>query len=124
MSAPGAEKYKDKGLVVIGVHTPEFPFEKDVENVRRAAKATRVNCPIALDNDYAIWRAFNNQYWPALYFGDTKGRIRHHQFGEGEYEKSERIIQQLLAEAGWAASIINWFRSTPVARKLPPIGAA
>ena len=95
-----AEKYKDQGLVVIGVHSPEFAFEKNVDNVRRAAKDMRVDYPIAIDNDYAIWRAFNNQYWPALYFVDAQGRIRHHQFGEGEYEQSERIIQQLLAEAG------------------------
>jgi len=91
-----AEKYKDRGLVVIGVHTPEFPFEKDIENIRRAAKEMRVAYPIAIDSDYAIWRAFNNAYWPALYFIDKNGRIRHHHFGEGGYEQSERIIQQLL----------------------------
>ncbi len=95
-----AEKYKNQGLVVIGVHSPEFAFEKDVDNVRRAAKDMRVDYPIAIDSDYAIWRALNNEYWPALYFVDAQGRIRHHQFGEGEYEQSERIIQQLLAEAG------------------------
>ena len=95
-----SEKYKDKGLVVIGVHTPEFEFEKNVDNVRREAKAMRIDYPIAIDSDYGIWRAFNNQYWPALYLIDAKGQIRHHQFGEGEYERSERIIQQLLAEAG------------------------
>src|SRR5688572_17097618 len=88
-----SEKYRDLGLVVIGVHTPEFPFEKDIENVRRAVKGLRVDFPIAIDNDYAIWRAFRNKYWPALYFIDTNGRIRHHHFGEGEYEKSEKIIQ-------------------------------
>jgi thiol-disulfide isomerase/thioredoxin len=95
-----AEKYKDRGLVVIGVHAPEFEFEKDVDNVRRAAQDMRVDYPIAIDSDHAIWRAFNNQYWPALYFVDAQGRIRHHQFGEGEYEQSEVVIQQLLAEAG------------------------
>jgi len=95
-----ADKYKDKGLVVIGVHTPEFVFEKNVENVQRSAKDMRVNYPIAIDSDYAIWRAFNNQYWPALYFIDAKGKIRHHQFGEGDYEQSEKVIQQLLTEAG------------------------
>ena len=95
-----AEKYKDQGLVVIGVHSPEFAFEKNLDNVRRAAKDMRVDYPIAIDNDFAIWRALKNQYWPALYFVDAQGRIRHHQFGEGEYEQSERIIQQLLAEAG------------------------
>lgn len=95
-----AEKYKDRGLVVIGVHAPEFEFEKNVDNVRWAAKDMKVDYPIAIDSDYAIWRAFRNQYWPALYFVDAQGRIRHHQFGEGEYEQSEVIIQQLLAEAG------------------------
>ena len=95
-----AEKYKDQGLVVIGVHTPEFAFEKNVENVRWAAKDMKIDYPIAIDSDHAIWRAFNNDYWPALYFVDAQGHIRHHQFGEGEYEQSEMIIQQLLAEAG------------------------
>jgi thiol-disulfide isomerase/thioredoxin len=95
-----AEKYKNQGLVVIGVHAPEFAFEKNIDNVRRAAKEMKVNYPIAIDNDFAIWRALKNEYWPALYFVDARGKIRHHQFGEGEYEQSERIIQQLLAEAG------------------------
>ena len=95
-----AEKYKKQGLVVIGVHTPEFAFEKNVDNVRRAVKDLNVNYPIAIDSEYAIWRALNNKYWPALYFVDAQGRIRHHHFGEGEYEQSERVIQQLLAEAG------------------------
>ena len=95
-----AEKYKDQGLVVIGVHTPEFAFEKNVANVRQAARDMRIDYPIVLDNDYAIWRAFKNDYWPALYFVDAQGHIRHHYFGEGEYEQSERIIQQLLTEAG------------------------
>jgi thiol-disulfide isomerase/thioredoxin len=97
-----AEKYKNQGLVVIGVHAPEFAFEKDLDNVRRAVKAMKIDYPIAIDNDHAIWRAFNNQYWPALYFVDAQGHVRHHQFGEGDYERSERIIQQLLAEAGIA----------------------
>src|SRR6266511_1870063 len=95
-----AAKYRDQGLVVIGVHTPEFEFEQDVGNVRRAAKDMRVDHPIAIDNDYAIWTAFDNHYWPALYFVDAQGHIRHHQFGEGDYEQSEMILQQLLAEAG------------------------
>jgi thiol-disulfide isomerase/thioredoxin len=95
-----AEKYKDQGLVVIGVHAPEFEFEQNIDNVRRAATAMRVDYPIALDNDYAIWRAFNNRYWPALYVADAQGHIRHHRFGEGGYEQAEMIIQQLLAEAG------------------------
>ncbi len=95
-----AEKYKNQGLVVIGVHAPEFAFEKNVDNVRRAAKDMRVDYPIAIDSDHAIWRAFKNEYWPALYFVDAQGRIRHHHFGEGEYEQSERVIQQLLTEGG------------------------
>jgi thiol-disulfide isomerase/thioredoxin len=95
-----AEKYKDQGLVVIGVHSPEFDFEKNVDNVRQATKDIRIGYPIAIDSDLAIWRAFKNEYWPALYFVDAQGRVRHHQFGEGEYEQSERVIQQLLAEAG------------------------
>jgi thiol-disulfide isomerase/thioredoxin len=95
-----AEKYKGQGLAVVGVHTPEFEFEKNVDNVRRALKDMGVVYPVALDNDYAVWRTFKNQYWPALYLVDPQGRIRHHHFGEGEYEQSERIIQQLLAGAG------------------------
>jgi len=95
-----AEKYKDQGLVVIGVHTPEFRIEKDIGNVRRAVEERKIGFPVAIDSDYAIWQAFDNEYWPALYIIDAQGRIRHHQFGEGGYEKSERIIQQLLREAG------------------------
>ena len=98
-----AEKYKDQGLVVIGVHTPEFEFEKTVDNVRWAVKDMNVHYPVALDSNYAIWDAFKNHYWPALYFIDARGRIRHHQFGEGDYEQSETVIQQLLAEAGAGA---------------------
>ena len=88
--------------VVIGVHTPEFPFEKNVESVRRAIQQMKIEYPIVIDNDYSIWRAFKNQYWPALYFIDARGRLRDHHFGEGEYEKSERVIQRLLADAGVA----------------------
>ena len=95
-----AEKYKNQGLVVIGVHSPEFAFEKNVDNVRRAARDMRVDYPIAFDSDFAIWRALKNEYWPALYIVDAQGRVRHHQFGEGGYDRSERVIQQLLAEAG------------------------
>jgi thiol-disulfide isomerase/thioredoxin len=95
-----ADKYKNQGLVVIGVHTPEFEFEKNMDNVRRATKDMRVDYPVAVDSGYAVWRAFRNQYWPALYIVDAQGRIRHHHFGEGEYEQSEMIIRQLLAEAG------------------------
>ena len=95
-----AEHYQDRGLVVIGVHTPEFDFEHDLDNVRRAVKDLRVDYPVAVDNDYAIWSAFDNHYWPALYFVDAQGQIRHHQFGEGRYEESEMLLQQLLTEAG------------------------
>jgi thiol-disulfide isomerase/thioredoxin len=95
-----AAKYKDAGLVVVGVHTPEFGFEKDVDNIRWALRDMRVDYPVAIDSDYRIWNAFGNQYWPAIYLIDAKGRIRDRQFGEGEYERSERTIQQLLAEAG------------------------
>ena len=95
-----AERYEDDGLVVVGVHTPEFPFERDVDNVRRAATDLRVGYPIALDSDYAIWQAFANRYWPAVYVVDAEGRIRHHQFGEGGYAECEMVVQRLLREAG------------------------
>jgi CheY-like chemotaxis protein len=98
-----AEKYEDQGLVLVGVHTPEFPFEGDTENVVEAVKALGVEFPIALDPAYAVWDAFANRYWPAVYIADAEGRIRHHQFGEGGYEECERVIQQLLREAGGAA---------------------
>ena len=94
-----AEKYRDQGLVVIGVHAPEFPFEKSINNVRRAVKEMRIDYPVAVDNEHIIWRAFKNQYWPALYFIDSQGRLRYHLFGEGSYERSEMFIQALLAEA-------------------------
>jgi len=116
-----AEKYKNQGLVVIGVHAPEFGFEKNLDNVRRAAKDLRVNFPIAIDNDYALWRALKNNYWPALYFIDAQGRIRHHRFGEGEYERAE---SNYWPRRESAASVVSWFRSMAVARRLPPIGAA
>lgn len=95
-----AEKYKNPGLIVIGVHSPEFSFEKDIENIRWAIKDMRIAYPIAVDSDRAIWNGFNNEYWPALYFVDANGKIRHRQFGEGEYEQAEIAIQKLLAEAG------------------------
>jgi thiol-disulfide isomerase/thioredoxin len=97
-----AAKYGPHGLVVIGVHAPEFAFEKNEANVRRAVKDLGITYPVALDNDYAIWQAFQNQYWPAHYFIDAQGRIRHHHFGEGDYAGSEKVIQQLLKEAGQA----------------------
>jgi thiol-disulfide isomerase/thioredoxin len=95
-----AGRYADQGLVVLGVHTPEFDFEHDLGNVRRQVTDLRVDYPVATDNDYAIWTAFDNHYWPALYFVDAQGQIRHHRFGEGDYEMSEMILQQLLIEAG------------------------
>jgi thiol-disulfide isomerase/thioredoxin len=98
-----AERYRDQGLVVIGVHAPEFSFEHDADNVRREAKAMRVTYPVAMDNDFAIWRAFRNEYWPAVYLVDAHGQVRHHQFGEGGYEQTERAIQGLLTEAGAGA---------------------
>jgi cytochrome c biogenesis protein CcdA/thiol-disulfide isomerase/thioredoxin len=94
------QKYKDHGLIVIGVHAPEFAFEKDPSNVRRAVADLKITYPVALDNDYAIWQAFNNQYWPAHYFIDATGHIRAHHFGEGNYDESEQIIRTLLTEAG------------------------
>src|ERR1700728_2206657 len=97
-----ADKYRNQGLVVIGVHTPEFDFEKDLDNVRQATKEMGIAYPVAVDSGQRIWTAFSNEYWPALYFVDAQGRIRHHQFGEGNYDKSERVIQQLLAESGIA----------------------
>jgi cytochrome c biogenesis protein CcdA/thiol-disulfide isomerase/thioredoxin len=95
-----AEKYRDHGLVVIGVHAPEFAFERNVENVKKAIATLGIGYPVAIDNDYKVWRAFENEYWPAHYFIDGKGLIRHHHFGEGEYDESERVIQGLLADAG------------------------
>jgi len=94
------EQYKDQGLVVLGVHTPEFSFEKEIENVRRAVAEMRIEYPVAVDSNYGVWQAFANHYWPALYFVDATGRIRHHQFGEGSYDRSELVLQQLLAGAG------------------------
>jgi thiol-disulfide isomerase/thioredoxin len=95
-----AAKYRDQGLVVIGVHSPEFAFEKELNNVRWAVKALQVDFPVAVDSEHVIWRAFRNNYWPALYFIDAQGRMRHHHFGEGSYEQSEMVIQRLLLEAG------------------------
>jgi thiol-disulfide isomerase/thioredoxin len=107
-----ADKYRAQGLVVIGAHTPEFQFEKTPANVRRAVQEMGITYPVAVDSEYAIWRAFANEYWPALYFVDARGHLRHHQFGEGDYERSERVIQELLTEAG----------ATGVARNLVSVG--
>jgi thiol-disulfide isomerase/thioredoxin len=108
-----ARTYREN-LIVIGVHTPEFPFEHDLDNVRRAVTERNIEYPVVIDNDYAIWRAFRNQYWPALYFVDGRGRIRDHHFGEGEYERSEMTIRRLLSEAGAAGA----------AKPLVPVEAA
>ena len=101
-----AAAYGPYGLVVIGVHTPEFAIERDVDNVRRAASNLRVDYPVAIDNDYAVWKAFANQFWPALYVADSEGRIRHQHFGEGGYERAEQMIRRLLLDAG-AADLPN-----------------
>jgi thiol-disulfide isomerase/thioredoxin len=93
-------RYRDQGLVTIGVHAPEFKFEHDLDNVRWAVQARKIDYPVAVDNDFRVWRAFTNNYWPALYFIDAQGQIRHHRFGEGDYERSEMVIRQLLADAG------------------------
>jgi len=91
-------KYRDKGLVVIGIHTPEFPHEKVLDNVRRQVKTLGVVFPVAVDNDYRVWNAFENRYWPAAYYVDKAGRIRFHHFGEGRYKEQEQFVQKLLAE--------------------------
>jgi hypothetical protein len=93
-----ADKYRADGLVVIGVHTPEFAFEKDTGNIAKAIRDLKISYPVAVDNNYKIWNAFQNQYWPAHYFIDAKGKIRYHHFGEGDYAESEEVIQQLLRE--------------------------
>jgi thiol-disulfide isomerase/thioredoxin len=100
-----SEKYEDQGLVVVGVHTPEFPFERDTDNIRLAVKDMRVAYPVAIDSDYAVWQAFANNYWPAVYIADTEGRIRYHHFGEGAYDEQERVIQQLLSVDGDLVSV-------------------
>src|SRR5438128_10299512 len=104
-----AAKYKDAGLVVIGVHAPEFGFEKDQANVKNAVSDLRVAFPVPIDSDHSIWSAFRNEYWPADYFIDRRGRIRYHHFGEGEYGQSERVIQELLKENGAIASSATAF---------------
>jgi thiol-disulfide isomerase/thioredoxin len=95
-----SDAYAEQGLVVVGVHTPEFGVEHDLDNVRRAVLEMQIEYPVAIDNDYGVWNAFANRYWPALYIADAEGRIRHHQFGEGGYERSEYVIRQLLVDAG------------------------
>jgi len=115
-----AAKYKDAGLVVIGVHTPEFGFEKDPVNVKEAISELGVTFPIPIDSDHAIWSAFGNQYWPANYFIDGKGRIRYHHFGEGDYEKSERVIQELLRDNGEAGLSGDPIRISGSGAEAPP----
>jgi thiol-disulfide isomerase/thioredoxin len=95
-----AAKYRAAGLTVVGVHTPEFGFEHDLDNVKKMSGRFGVDWPVAVDNDYGVWQAFDNHYWPALYIADAGGRIRYHHFGEGEYAMSEMVIQELLADAG------------------------
>jgi thiol-disulfide isomerase/thioredoxin len=95
-----AAKYADAGLTVVGVHTPEFGFERDLDNVIAQSRALGVDYPVAVDSDYAVWRAFANRFWPALYVADPEGRVRYHHFGEGEYAMAEMVVQQLLLEAG------------------------
>jgi len=113
------EKYKDSGLVVIGVHSPEFGFEKDPVNVKQAVSDLRVAFPVPIDSDHSIWSAFHNEYWPADYFIDRSGRIRYHHFGEGEYEKSERVIQELLRENGTSLNVAPG-RITAAGAEEPP----
>ena len=105
-----AQKYRQR-VSFIGVHTPEFSFEKNLDNVRRALEPMKIDYPVAIDNDYAVWRAFNNRYWPALYFIDSRGRVRDHHFGEGEYERSDQLIGRLLSETGTAG---DQQRATPI----------
>jgi cytochrome c biogenesis protein CcdA/thiol-disulfide isomerase/thioredoxin len=115
-----ADKYRASGLVVIGVHAPEFAFEKDIGNVRLAVADLKIDYPVAIDNHYAIWRAFNNQYWPAHYFVDANGKIRHHHFGEGDYRESEQIIRQLLTEAGAHNLPAGFVTDTATGVEAPP----
>jgi thiol-disulfide isomerase/thioredoxin len=115
-----AAKYKDAGLVVVGVHAPEFGFEKDRANVKNAAFDLKVAYPIPIDSNHSIWQAFRNEYWPADYFVDAKGRIRYHHFGEGEYVKSERVIQALLRESGATGLDDSTVRITADGAEAPP----
>jgi len=115
-----AERYKDSGLIVIGVHTPEFAFEKDQDNVRRAVAELKITYPVALDNDYKIWKAFNNSYWPADYLVDATGHIRFHHFGEGKYDESEQQIQQLLKEHNPQLSVNGLVKVAATGAEAPP----
>ena len=115
-----AERYAGAGLVVVGVHTPEFGFEKELSNIEQALRDYQVGYPVAVDSDYAVWNAFNNAYWPADYFVDRSGRIRYHHFGEGDYEQSERVIQQLLRENGGSDAARAGVRLTATGAEAPP----
>lgn len=115
-----AEKYRSSGLVVIGVHTPEFAFEKDIDNVRRAVTDLKITYPVALDSDYAIWKAFHNSFWPSDYLVDGTGRIRHHHFGEGKYDETERQIQELLNERDGRLDITGLVKDTGQGAEAPP----
>ena len=115
-----AEKYKDSGLVVIGVHTPEFAFEKDPDNVKRAVAELKITYPVALDNDYKIWKGFNNSYWPADYLIDGTGHIRHHHFGEGKYDETEQQIQALLKERNGQLPVSGLVKVTATGAEAAP----
>jgi cytochrome c biogenesis protein CcdA/thiol-disulfide isomerase/thioredoxin len=115
-----AERYKDSGLIVIGVHTPEFAFEKDEDNVKRAVSELKITYPVALDNDYKIWKAFNNSYWPADYLIDATGHIRHHHFGEGKYDETEQQIQELLKEHNPQLSVNGLVKVAASGAEAPP----
>jgi cytochrome c biogenesis protein CcdA/thiol-disulfide isomerase/thioredoxin len=115
-----AERYRKDGLVIIGVHAPEFAFERNPDNVRRAVAELGIRYPVALDNDYVLWRALHNNYWPAHYFIDAKGRVRYHHFGEGDYAMSERVIRQLLAEAGHAPATVGMGTAAAVGTEAAP----
>ena len=116
-----ASAYRERGLIVVGVHTPEFTFEEDIDNVRLAVQARGITYPIAVDNNRAIWSGFGNQYWPALYFVDATGRVRDHHFGEGNYEESESRIRELLAAAGQHG--VSDRESVPIEARGPEVGA-
>jgi len=118
-----AERYKNAGLVVVGVHTPEFGFEKDLRNIENAVREYQVSYPVAVDSDYRVWDAFKNEYWPADYFNDRNGTVRHHHFGEGDYEESERVIQQLLRENRGAVTQNAGVRFSAPGVEAPPSGA-
>ncbi len=115
-----SEKYKNDGLVVVGVHTPEFAFEKDPANIAKAVADLKITYPVAIDSDYAIWKAFNNQYWPAHYFIDAKGEIRYHHFGEGKYDESEEVIQQLLMEKNSSLNASGFVQVNPSGSEVAP----